>query len=60
MLIKSLRSLKKGTKFYTYGKDDKKIIAIAGTKRGPSREIKLEGRDETFNERSDIKVEVVQ
>lgn len=60
MLIKSVRSLKKGTKFIIYGKDNKKMIAIAMDKRGASRDIKIEGMEGVFSQRSDDKVEVIK
>lgn len=56
----TLRSLKKGTKFYIYGKDDKKIVAIAGTKRSrTSRDITIEGQEGDFSMGSYNTVELV-
>lgn len=57
--IKSLRSLKKGTKFKLYGKNDVEFIGIAAEKRGVSRDIKIEGREGTFSMRADNKVEII-
>jgi hypothetical protein len=57
---KSLRSLKKGTKFLSYGKDDIELICVAWDKRGSSRDIKIEGREGIFSQRGDDKVQVIK
>lgn len=58
--IRSLRSLKKGTKFKWYDKNDKELMAIAGTKRGPEREVHFPKDDNTYLMWSDMKVEIIR
>jgi hypothetical protein len=57
--LKKVRALKKGTKFKFYGKDDKEFIGIAWDKRGPCRDIMIEGKEAMYSMRSDEVVEVL-
>lgn len=57
--LKKLHSLKEGTKFLHFGKDNVQFICTAKAKHGKEREISIEGMPSTYSFHSDTVVELV-